>query len=237
MSMVESKPISFEGEKLTFFYPNRECVQFQQMRDTKTFCELNLLEKIRSLKIGGTYLDIGGNIGNHAIFFSRFCNCDKIISFEPTPRFFRCLEENVKNNDKDGKISIVKAAVHDKVGRGKMKNGGGGEENEILVPGDQVDVIMVKKSDYPDKIGLIKVDTEGTELYALKGCETVIEEDHPTVVVECVTIRRFRECYYYLRKFGYQSNAMSYTETAPTFVFVPKEENYKLYEIKIPDKY
>ena len=182
MSKVETAIASFHGEEFKFYFPNKECVQYNQMKESGKFCEENLLQKIWSMGLGGAYLDIGGNIGNHAIFFANFCDCDRVVTFEPTPRFIRCLEMNVDVNNMKDKIQIVKAAVSNHEGRGRMKNGGGGEENEILIAGDSVDVVKLRADNFAYEVGLIKVDTEGTELNALKGCETIIQRDSPVIV-------------------------------------------------------
>jgi hypothetical protein len=55
------------------------------IRTQKTFWEIDQLEYIAMVgPSGGIYLDVGSNIGNHAVFFGRFC-ADHVVAIEPNP--------------------------------------------------------------------------------------------------------------------------------------------------------
>ena len=79
------------------------------------FYELGLLETIKELDISGTYVDVGANIGNHAIFFANFCKCNKLICVEAHKEICEVLKINV---DKHVKIptTIINSAMVDKLG-------------------------------------------------------------------------------------------------------------------------
>ena len=46
----------------------------------------------------GIVYDIGANIGNHTLYFSRTLNPKKIYSFEPAKELFETLNFNIKVN-------------------------------------------------------------------------------------------------------------------------------------------
>ena len=62
------------------------------------FYEAPMLAYIRKHYHGGTFIDGGACIGNHTLFFARFC-CDQVIAVEPVVRNMAQLMEaqNVKN--------------------------------------------------------------------------------------------------------------------------------------------
>jgi FkbM family methyltransferase len=58
------------------------------------------LRYIRSLAIpfGSVYIDIGAFIGTHTVFFGRCCGAREVYAFEPNPRAFVLLTENIALN-------------------------------------------------------------------------------------------------------------------------------------------
>src|SRR5216684_2051454 len=68
------------------------------IRTQNTFWELELLEYIGMIgPRGGIYIDVGGNIGNHAVFFGLFC-ADHVVTIEPHPTLLPILQANVEQN-------------------------------------------------------------------------------------------------------------------------------------------
>jgi len=84
---------------------------------TRDFFEedyLNLISKfisVNKIKIRNV-LDIGANIGNHSIFFSKFS--EMVYSFEPSTKAFELLKINVKNKN----IKIFKYGLSDRKYKG-----------------------------------------------------------------------------------------------------------------------
>ena len=64
----------------------------------KSFYDLGTLRYIQKLKIKGDYIDIGANIGNHSVFFSKFCLATSILSCECNPSILSILEHNMNLN-------------------------------------------------------------------------------------------------------------------------------------------
>jgi FkbM family methyltransferase len=155
--------------------------------------ELGLVVK-KILKANDVFFDIGANIGYFSLFAANHSPSAKIISFEPANEIFQKLSENISiNNIKN--ITTVNAAVGeineekdlflsapDNMGMSsfrKPENYSGKQE--------KVNVVAIDdwfKTSGLTKIDLIKLDIEGSELAALKGMRSVLEEQRPVLIVE-----------------------------------------------------
>lgn len=132
--------------------------------------------------LSGTVLDIGANIGNHSVYFSRFFN--KVIAFEPNPATFQLLKYNASLVDN---VIIHNLAVSDREGEAKMSlrpgdMGGAYVDSQGTVPVKMTTVDSLVTSE--EKISLIKIDVEGHELPALQGCAASIARHRPIIAFE-----------------------------------------------------
>src|SRR5690606_7289354 len=99
-SPLQEIAIHHQGTILPITY-NSEGQIAEIQKSGKKFFEIQMLEAISKLPYRpGLCLDIGANVGNHTIFFSRFCNFDEVWAYEPFPESFALLQENVENNTK-----------------------------------------------------------------------------------------------------------------------------------------
>jgi FkbM family methyltransferase len=155
-----------------------------RINNNKTFYELDLLEYIKSRFTGGVGLDIGANIGNHSIFFSKFI-FDKTYAFETNPTNFSLLEENKKINNIDDKLIIYNVALSDSNYNYVNKDFKSNMGRSFIVEGDGN--LLTKRLDEFDlpKVDFIKMDVEGHELKVLKGAVNLINKDYPHIVLEC----------------------------------------------------
>lgn len=192
---------------------------FKHLKYTNSFYELKLLEKIKSLNIGGTYVDVGANIGNHTLFFSENCNSKKVVSIELDKNIFECLSKNVKENSLSKEVLLINSGVGEKiknvttsnidkqnVGMTKILNDGG--ETQISTLDNLLSDIH--------EINLIKLDVEGYELNAIKGATEILEKHSPILVTELTDTNQFIEFEKYISKFGYKTDKVSYA-TTPTY--------------------
>lgn len=133
-----------------------------------------------------TALDVGANIGNHSIEFSKhFAN---VICFEPNPRTFNILAANTMH------LANVKAynwGCSSKVEKKKLRedfNNIGGSSSVLDITANNETEISVKPLDEIfdelEDLALIKIDVEGMEYEALKGGEKIISTFHPVVCLE-----------------------------------------------------
>lgn len=133
--------------------------------------------------LDGIALDVGANVGNHTLFFSKYF--PRVISFEPNPRLFKLLEYNTSDL-KD--VEIRKVGLSDRSVKRFLSvprnNSGGGAVTDS--PGRLP--IILEKLDCQGlenkKVTLIKIDIEGHELKALKGGRGLIECNQPIIIIE-----------------------------------------------------
>ena len=128
-------------------------------------------------------VDIGANIGNHSIAFSKISK--KVYSFEAHPRTFEILKFNT---DKYKNIKIFNIGISNKKGSLFFKNiittNIGGKKlsktGSIKSQINKLDKII--KSD--KKIKLIKIDIEGHEHEALLGMKKLLSNNNSLILLE-----------------------------------------------------
>lgn len=143
-----------------------------------------LINFIDYIPHNGVIYDIGANIGNHTLFFSKYLKPNRIVSFEPSKKLFDVLSENVRINKIDN-VQLINSAVGEKEEKGILNfntANSGASNMEVNSDGD-VQIIKVDDLGFesPD---FIKMDVEGFELHALKGMEKVLTKNGPTLWVE-----------------------------------------------------
>jgi len=135
-----------------------------------------------------TVLDIGANIGNHSLYFSGYFT--KCISFEPNPRTFSLLDINSRLVDNIVPMNIglsdkkctapLYTSFNNVGGSSLLDDWNEAVDSTCTIQLDRIDDVI----DKDEKIGLIKIDVEGHEWFALKGAEKVIKENKPTIIFE-----------------------------------------------------
>ncbi|USI78694.1 FkbM family methyltransferase [Sphingopyxis sp. USTB-05] len=134
-------------------------------------------------------LDIGANIGNHSVFFSRYFL--EVHSFEPNPRTFELLKFNASQTDN---VTPHRQGLSDADVLGRLRenptNMGGTfiEIGAAGAPGKDGVSLMTLDTFAADRafgpIGLIKIDTEGFEARILRGARGVIASNRPVIMFE-----------------------------------------------------
>lgn len=130
-----------------------------------------------------TVLDIGGNIGNHAVYFADFF--ERVISFEPNPRVFPLLDYNLSAIPSTVAHNL---ALSDTTGNAKLEIPAGNLGGARVGQSSQGVKIRLERLDDqylgPNRVGLVKLDVEGHELKVLEGGRNRIIRDRPIVVFE-----------------------------------------------------
>ncbi len=132
----------------------------------------------------GSCLDIGANIGNHTVYFSKFFN--KVLSFEPNPHSFKLLKVNTENyeNILISNFGLSNSRRSATFFTSKSNIGGSGlhgeSVDEIQVQLETLDELNLNK----ENISFIKIDIEGHELQVLDGGSNFFKEYSPIVVFE-----------------------------------------------------
>jgi len=159
----------------------------QQSWSRGQFYEQPMLNYIREHYRGGTFIDGGACIGNHTLFFARYCAA-QVIAVEPVPRNMQHLMSNVALSQLNGKVKFVEAALSNYSGRGSMQQMSHYPEHHNLAKGDTVTVMTLDElaglAEHP--ITLVKLDIQWQEFEALSAAHNVLTEHHPALFIELV---------------------------------------------------
>lgn len=147
------------------------------------FFEYGMLEAIEKLPYRpGICMDIGANVGNHTVFFSKFCKFDSILSFEPTKESFYLLENNIISNGCQN-VLAKNMAVGSFYGEIAMTENKENPSRNRITKLYKADTPIVK-IETSLKVALMKIDVEGYELEVIKGAYEVIEREKPELFIE-----------------------------------------------------
>ena len=155
--------------------------------------ELNLIEKLfRGRLDKKVILDVGANIGNHTVAFSKISK--KVYAFEPNIFIFDLLKINTR---KIKNIEIFNFGASDRnqstLAKIPKLNWGGGSltlDEKNSKPNKFFEVMFKLKSLDSIKlfskanIGMIKIDVEGHELQAFKGMKSLLTKNKPIIIFE-----------------------------------------------------
>ncbi|MDR7921529.1 FkbM family methyltransferase [Thermosynechococcus sp. HY213] len=134
---------------------------------------------------GSVALDVGANIGNHSIYFSRYFSA--VHAFEPHPVTRRILEINADLHpvihvhpyglgDASGTVSLQENPTNLGGSRIVQSASGGGYVIDVY----RLDDLTFDAS----QIALVKIDVEGYEAQVLKGAESTMKAAQPIVLFE-----------------------------------------------------
>lgn len=197
------------------------------IRETGKFYESNLLMALTPfLSSSDLVLDVGANVGNHAVYFAGEADCT-VLAFEPVEEAFECLLENIDASGLHFKIhprNFALGATNSHAGIGAIDHKNLGATR--LEPNKLGGSIVVRAVDslpevQSDIVRLIKVDVEGMELGVLQGALGTIERDKPVLVVECQTDIDLAGVEDLLSPVGYR--AVECFNATPTYIFLHRE--------------
>lgn len=168
----------------TFYSKNKQDFIFKYLK-SGNFFEKEILKQIRNQNISGIYVDVGANIGNHTLFFSEFCQSEKVYSFECFPETYESLKRCVKNNHLE-KVVLHNSACSNYTGlsymiEGKRNNSG---TNKLTPEKSNIEVNVVTIDSILEHADLLKIDVEGDELNVLEGSLKLIENSKPLIILE-----------------------------------------------------
>ncbi|TNJ40657.1 FkbM family methyltransferase [Phaeobacter sp. B1627] len=196
--MVAGEPVGFPGLDLhacdisgrRFVFAvdmKRDPIQ-RALREGK-FYEEEELSLVKSIfPFGGTFVDIGANVGNHSLYVASFLTAAKVIPFEPNPKALKLLLANIAMNGLTDRFDLSHLGqgvarspgtgfgIEDRnrnLGAARMRAG----EGEIRVTTGDIALV----NDAPD---FIKIDVEGMEIDVLCGLRETIARCQPALLVE-----------------------------------------------------
>jgi FkbM family methyltransferase len=133
----------------------------------------------------GTIVDIGANIGNHTIYFTRFLKYDRIVAVEPLYDNFVLLVNNVVVNGDVLHTTLLNSGLSDEYGTANFqRNTSNMGAGEIRESGTEKIVIYPLDSLKLDNVTLLKIDVEYHEPAVLGGAAETIEKWKPLILLE-----------------------------------------------------
>jgi len=195
----------------------------------------------------GNCLDIGSNIGNHALFFSNFY--DRVDAFEPVFSTFKALELNILINGLVGKVHAHNVALSSEnlnmrffedqsgdIGRSRVVTSNESRPEKTI----EYIVQATKGDDFLQEIidiKMIKIDAEGHESQVIHGLKELISKNHPIILFEA-NARDESNVINDLKKIGYKyfySPQIKYFKVKPNilkyFLRTLFEPNFQLINI------
>ncbi len=141
------------------------------------------------LREGMVFVDVGANIGSHAINAARLVGrTGSVFAFEADPDTYRILAENIESNNLRN-IMPTQTCVSDHVGTlsfykhkdsAKSSIVDRGEKVSVTLPSDTLDNLIPANT----KTDILKVDVEGAELSVLRGARQFFDDQRrPSVVI------------------------------------------------------
>lgn len=151
-----------------------------------------------NLSRGGTFWDIGANIGLFSLLASKIVGADgNVVAFEPSPDVFALLRANTAGNSL---IQVFQYGIGNAEGTMSFAAQGTGSSSSFVQEVtelnrdhnrgqriENVSVTMRKIDTLLDEMpppSLAKIDVEGFELEVLRGAERLLSEVRPTLVIE-----------------------------------------------------
>jgi FkbM family methyltransferase len=190
-----------------------------------------------------TILDIGGNIGQMALFFATLAK--KVYTFEPISEKAQRLKKQISLNRLEEKIELSTYALSSSKGKVRFAlppsdNGGIGStvimnENESVI----IEVDTITLDEFIEEKGIInidfiKMDIEGAELFALKGMTKLLSSANKPILVLEMTLSMMKQAGYspgelllFLSSYGYKCYAFTPGGlSGPLTEVSPSSENY-----------
>lgn len=173
---------------------------------------------------GDSVLDIGANVGYYTLRLSELVGEEgRVFAFEPIAATAEMLSF-VSRTSPNRNITVFNTAVSDKPELLKFSIGKSADglpdyftarataSGSYTVFATTIDSLAI-----PTRISFVKIDTEGAELSVLRGMDTLLERDHPILVIE-----GDESLEPYLVSRGYQMRPRQ--PGSANLVFVPRSE-------------
>mgnify|MGYP001235325985 CR=1 FL=1 len=145
-----------------------------------------LLKSFNKNILSGTYIDVGSNIGNHLLYFSK--HFKKLVGFEPQKKTFQILDLNVnsKDNIEVHNFGLDKNSSDKTINIPLNGSGGGTLLNHEKSTETRTEKVQLRVYDelFDIKISYIKIDTEGYELNVIKSMYNSIIKHKPIISFE-----------------------------------------------------
>lgn len=186
-----------EGQRFLFWIDERPDALQDIIVRKSDFYEVEALQMIREvLPAKARIVDVGANIGNHAIYFDRVCGAEKVFVIEPNSDVVSDLKANAEANNCEAidlstigfaagaesgtgtlAISVIDDAIRNR-GAFSVTQGQGARMAGQPVPIRRLDDLDLGRIDF------LKIDVEGGALGVLNGAQALLSKWRPAIFVE-----------------------------------------------------
>lgn len=135
------------------------------------------------LKPNDVYLDVGANIGTTLIPAAKSVKGGRAIGFEPHPKVFTYLLENIALNNLEKQVELHNCALGSMRGLVNFSTNKMDNQNRVLLSKSGMLVPLRRLDDFSQHysaVALLKIDVEGYEKFVLEGGKRTLEK------TECV---------------------------------------------------
>jgi len=151
-----------------------------------------LVEKLT--KANSVVLDIGAHIGYFTLVAAKIAKSGKVYAFEPVTKVFQRLQKNVAENNlsnaitvhaaagESGNDSLIYISTEDNMGMCSLRppeNFSGRTQPVTVISVDE----WIQQTGI-DNVDVIKLDVEGSELFALQGMKQTLISLKPVMIIE-----------------------------------------------------
>jgi FkbM family methyltransferase len=147
-----------------------------------------------------SFIDIGSNIGLISLYMLRYIPEIKIYAFDPGPHQSMLFRKTIGDNKLEKNVQLYEIALSNKDGKssfnihdtrhvsadGLIDTERAGETSRIEISTKRLDTWW--HDSLNPNINLIKIDTEGAELWVLEGAQELIKKCKPVIMIEMNSI-------------------------------------------------
>lgn len=222
--LVMIADVCHEGAEMRFLVANPMDLIQRHHAEGRLYEREELALIAQHLSPGGTFIDIGANVGNHAVWALCSAGAGRVIAFEPGLIAHTVLTVNKALNGLD-QLDIRKVALSDREGTACLgpahpANLGGSTLSESG-PGQIVETQRGDVALSGIDVDFLKIDVEGHELQVLSGLEGLFARTHPPMMIEVADTSRpvFED---WMRRTGYHlSESNRHYDTSENLILLP----------------
>ncbi|GHT43654.1 hypothetical protein AGMMS49965_17860 [Bacteroidia bacterium] len=151
-------------------------------------CGLKAVPDAAKMRMAGTdFLDVGACIGDSALILAEY-NPHTVLAYEPVTENYRELLKTISWNSAEGKIEAIHKGLGDKEDVMEISIAGESSSlqtvsNSCAATTEKISITTIDKECVNRTIGLIKMDVEGFEYFAVKGGLATITRDKPVLLI------------------------------------------------------
>jgi len=163
--------VGFKNEGSLYKFRDGLKIKTNEGVDTATIIVVFFKHDYGTIEDNSTVIDIGGNIGSFSLYAASSSKNTKVYVYEPLPKTYNLLSENVRINQYENLISAFNLGVGAKKEKRKLFLTGGSPFNTLYSdkPNDsyvEINLLSLEdifKDNHIEKCDVLKCDCEGAE--------------------------------------------------------------------------